>query len=49
MSAAAAAGPVGVTGKPELVLVSERQEIQMGQEGAAQVAQSIGLVPDSAL
>jgi len=32
-----------VTGKSELALVSESQEIQMGQEAAQQVAQSIGL------
>ncbi len=46
-SAACATNPV--TGRRELVLISEQQEIQMGQEGAAQVAQTIGLVPDSGL
>ncbi|HEX9106481.1 MAG TPA: M48 family metallopeptidase, partial [Longimicrobiales bacterium] len=45
--AACATNPV--TGKRELVLISEQQEIQMGQEGAAQVAQTIGLVNDSGL
>jgi len=38
-----------VTGKPELSLVSEQQEIQMGQQGAQQVAQQVGLVKDQAL
>ncbi|HEU5040731.1 MAG TPA: M48 family metalloprotease [Gemmatimonadales bacterium] len=38
-----------VTGKNELSLVSEGQEIQMGQEAAQQVAQSIGYVDDQAL
>jgi predicted Zn-dependent protease len=35
-----------VTGKSELSLVSESQEIQMGQESAQQVAQSIGYYDD---
>jgi len=47
MVAACATNPV--TGKRELSLVSEQQEIQMGQEGAKQVAQDIGLVNDQAL
>ena len=38
-----------VTGKREISLVSEQQEIQMGQEGAQQVAQEVGLVNDQAL
>lgn len=38
-----------VTGRRELSLVSESQEIGMGQEGAQQVVASIGVVPDSAL
>lgn len=38
-----------VTGKRELSLVSEQQEIQMGQQGAQQVAQDIGLINDQAL
>jgi len=38
-----------VTGKNELALVSEAQEIQMGQEAAQQVGQSIGYVDDQAL
>lgn len=46
------AGPLGcarnpVTGKSELSLVSESQEIQMGQEGAKEVAQTIGLYNDA--
>lgn len=36
-----------VTGKSELSLVSESQEIQMGQEASKEVAQSIGLYNDS--
>jgi predicted Zn-dependent protease len=38
-----------VTGKNELSLVSEDQEIQMGKEAAAQVQQSIGYYNDPAL
>jgi predicted Zn-dependent protease len=38
-----------VTGKNELSLVSESQEIQMGKEAAAQVQQSIGYYNDAAL
>jgi len=38
-----------VTGRRELSLVSESQEIAMGQEAAQQVVGSIGAVPDSAL
>ena len=38
-----------VTGRSELALVSESQEIAMGKQGAAEVAQSIGLYPDAAL
>ena len=38
-----------VTGKSELALVSESQEIEMGKQGAADVAQSIGLYPDAAV
>ncbi len=38
-----------VTGKNELSLVSESQEISMGQEGAKEVAASIGVVEDQAL
>ena len=45
--AACATNPV--TGKPELSLVSEQQEIQMGQQGAQQVAQEVGLIKDQAL
>jgi len=46
------AGPMGcarnpVTGKSELSLVSESQEIQMGQEGAKEVAQTIGFYDDA--
>ena len=45
--AACATNPV--TGKREISLVSEQQEIQMGQEGAQQVAQEVGLINDQAL
>src|ERR687898_1899496 len=48
------AGPMGcarnpVTGKSELALVSESQEIQMGQQGAQEVKQSIGHYRDPAV
>jgi predicted Zn-dependent protease len=36
-----------VTGKSELSLVSESQEIQMGQQAAKEVAQTIGLYDDA--
>ena len=38
-----------VSGKRELALVSESQEIDMGRQGAAQVAQTIGLYQDAAV
>ena len=38
-----------VTGKNELALVSEGQEIQMGQQAAQQIAQTMPLVQDQAL
>ncbi len=38
-----------VTGDLQLALISEQQEIQMGQESAVQVEQSMGLVDDPAL
>ena len=38
-----------VTGKSELALISESQEIQMGQEAAKDVAQTIGLYKDPKL
>jgi predicted Zn-dependent protease len=38
-----------VTGRLQVALVSEAQEIEMGRQGAAQVERTIGLVPDSAL
>ncbi|MBR9990755.1 MAG: M48 family metalloprotease, partial [Gemmatimonadetes bacterium] len=38
-----------VTGERQLALISEGQEIQMGQQAAAQAEQSIGLVDDQAL
>jgi predicted Zn-dependent protease len=38
-----------VTGKNELALVSEGQEIQMGQQAAQEVAQTIGFVEDPEL
>ena len=49
------AGPVAscarnpVTGKNEISLVSESQEIQMGQQAAQEVAQTIGFVDDPEL
>ena len=54
LGAGLAAGPLGcarnpVTGKSELSLVSESQEIQMGQQGAKEVAQSIGFYKDAAV
>jgi predicted Zn-dependent protease len=55
LGAALLAGPLAgcarnpVTGKQELSLVSESQEIQMGQEAAQQVAQTIGFVDDPEL
>lgn len=45
--AACATNPV--TGKRELSLISEGDEIAMGRQAAQEVAQSMGLVPDSAL
>ena len=38
-----------VTGRRQLSLVSEAQEVQLGQQNAQAVSQEIGLVPDSAL
>ena len=38
-----------VTGKSEISLVSESQEIQMGKEASQQTIQSIGLVNDPSL
>jgi predicted Zn-dependent protease len=55
LTAGLVAGPVAscarnpVTGKNELSLVSESQEIQMGQQAAQEVAQSIGFVDDPEL
>jgi predicted Zn-dependent protease len=55
LGAALVAGPIAscarnpVTGKNELSLVSESQEIQMGQDAAQQVEQSIGFVEDPEL
>ena len=49
------AGPIAscarnpVTGKNELALVSESQEIEMGRQASQEVAQSIGFVDDPAL
>lgn len=45
--AACATNPV--TGKREISLISQDQEIQMGQQGAQQVVQEIGLINDQAL
>jgi predicted Zn-dependent protease len=55
LGAALLAGPMAgcarnpVTGKNEISLVSESQEIQMGQQAAQQVEQSIGFVDDPEL
>jgi predicted Zn-dependent protease len=55
LGAALLAGPIAscarnpVTGKNELSLVSEGQEIQMGQQAAQEVGQSIGFVEDPEL
>jgi predicted Zn-dependent protease len=54
LGAGLAAGPMGcarnpVTGKSELALVSESQEIQMGQQGAKEVEQTIGFYKDAAV
>ena len=38
-----------VTGKRELALVSESQEIEMGRQGAAEVTAAIGLYPNATL
>jgi hypothetical protein len=35
-----------VTGKSEISLISESQEIEMGRQAAQEVAQSIGFVDD---
>lgn len=47
LAAACATNPV--SGKSELALVSESQEIAMGREGAAAVKATIGLHPDAGL
>ena len=47
MNSACATNPV--TGQRQLALISESQEIQMGQQAAVQAEQSIGLVADEAL
>jgi predicted Zn-dependent protease len=55
LGGALVAGPVAscarnpVTGKNEISLVSEGQEIQMGQQAAQEVQQSIGFVEDPGL
>ena len=49
LAAAAGCATNPVTGKSELSLVSESQEIEMGRQAAEQARQSMGLVPDSAL
>ena len=45
--AACATNPV--TGRSELSLISEEQEVQMGQQGAQQVVQTMGLVDNQGL
>jgi len=55
LAAVLVAGPIAscarnpVTGKSEISLVSEGQEIQMGQQAAQEVQQSIGFVEDPEL
>jgi predicted Zn-dependent protease len=49
VQAAAGCATNPVTGQRQISLVSESLEIQMGQQGAAEVEQSIGLVEDNAL
>jgi predicted Zn-dependent protease len=54
LGAGLATGPLGcarnpVTGKSELSLVSESQEIQMGKQASQEVAQTIGLYNDAAI
>ncbi len=55
LAAVLASGPIAscarnpVTGKNEISLVSEGQEIQMGQQAAQEVEQSIGFVEDPEL
>ena len=47
LAAACAYNPV--TGRPQLALISEEQEVQLGRQSAEQVRQSIGLVDNAAL
>jgi predicted Zn-dependent protease len=49
MTTALACATNPVTGKRELSLVSESQEIEMGREGAAEVTAAIGLYPNAPL
>ena len=49
MTAALSCATNPVTGKRELALVSESQEIAIGQQGAAEVRASIGLYPNATL
>ena len=49
MSGALACATNPVTGKKELALVSESQEVAMGRQGAAEVVAAIGLYPNAAL
>src|SRR5688500_19059306 len=49
MSGALACATNPVTGKRELALVSESQEIAMGRQGAAEVTAAIGLYPNATL
>jgi predicted Zn-dependent protease len=47
VAAACATNPV--TGRSEISLISESQEVQMGQQAAQEAAQAIGLVQDQSL
>jgi predicted Zn-dependent protease len=49
MTTALACATNPVTGKRELALVSESQEIEMGRQGAAEVTAAIGLYPNATL
>jgi predicted Zn-dependent protease len=49
MSTALSCATNPVTGKREIALISESQEIEMGRQGAAEVSASIGLYPNATL
>jgi predicted Zn-dependent protease len=49
MSTALSCATNPVTGKREIALISESQEIEMGRQGAAEVSATIGLYPNATL